>query len=98
RTQTFRTAIAAFIDAARDKKLQGKAGNTEELAKFEYGTWLADAASKIGEIQLTTHPLKATYPDAKIKETTSSFVQGHELPPHRDIGSHLIQHDVYDAT
>lgn len=95
RAQRFRFAIAAFIEARREAKLKGKA---DDDGKYEYATWLANAAKRAEQIQLTTHPLKATFPDAKITQVTSPFVQGRELPKHKEIGSHLINYDVLDAT
>lgn len=95
RAQRFRFAIAAFIEARREAKLQGK---TDDDGKYEYATWLANAAERAEQIQLATHPLKATFPDAKITQATSLFVQGRELPNHKEIGSHLINYDILDAT
>lgn len=98
RSEQFRSAIAAFIEARRDAKLKGKEDDAEAAAKYEYATWLADAAKRAGAIQLVTHPLKATYPDAKIKETTSPFIQGCDLAQHEEIGSHLVSDDFLDGS
>lgn len=95
RAQRFRFAIAAFIEEQREAKLKGE---KDEVGKYEYATWLTNAAERTKQIQLATHPLKATFPDAKITQATSPFVQGKELPKHKEIGSHLIDYDVLDAT
>jgi CRISPR-associated protein Csy1 len=98
RGSIFRSAIAAFIEARREAKLKGKEDDVEASSKYEYATWLANAAMRANAIQLTTHPLKATFPDAKIKDATSPFVQGRELTQHQEVGSHLIARDVLDGT
>tara|TARA_R110001599_G_scaffold170829_1_gene361164 strand:+ start:4349 stop:5710 length:1362 start_codon:yes stop_codon:yes gene_type:complete len=98
RSEQFRSAIAAFIEARREAKLKGREDDVEVVAKYEYVTWLVDAAKRAGAIQLVTHPLKATYPDAKIKEATSPFIQGCDLAQHEEIGSHLISDDFLDGS
>lgn len=97
RAKTFRAAIAAFITEQRDIKLKDK-NDPETSKKFEYENWLNETANTISGVQLTTHPLKATYPDAKIKETTSPFVKSHQLPTHKEVGSHMIKQDISDGT
>lgn len=98
RGKAFRSAIADFIEARREAKLKGKEDDAEMASKYEYSTWLIEAAKRASAIQLTTHPLKATYPDAKIKNTTSPLVHGRQLPRHREIGSHVIDQDILDGT
>jgi CRISPR-associated protein Csy1 len=98
RSRLFRSAIAAFIDARREAKLKGKEDDADALLKYDYSNWLADAARRCAAIQLATHPLKATYPDAKIKEATSLYVQGRELPKHLEVGTHNVEQVVIDAT
>lgn len=98
RTAKFRSAIAEFIESRKKEKLKGKDGDAKELERYDFNIWLSDAARRIGSLQLATHPLKATYPDAKIKDSTSLFVQGKELPQRLEIGSHNIHEYVLDAT
>lgn len=98
RAKAFRAAIAAFIEARREAKLKGNDDDAAAASKYEYTVWLADAAKRAGAIQLTTHPLKATFPDAKIREATSPFVQGVDLFQHQEVGTHLIEHEVLDGT
>src|SRR5699024_5478100 len=43
-----------------------------------------------------THPLKATYPNAKIKETTSLYRRPEELPAHAFVSSHSLPVDFFD--
>src|SRR5699024_1960237 len=35
------------------------------VEQFEYNTWLADAARRVSQLQVVTHSLKPTHPDAK---------------------------------
>jgi CRISPR-associated protein Csy1 len=87
RSQEFRASIAAFIEARRDDKLKGKEDAAGTAAKYEYGTWLADAARRVGQIQAVTHVLKATHPDAR---GSSLHVAPAMLPQHAEIGSHSL--------
>lgn len=87
RSGRFRSTIAAFIDTRREAKLKGKEDDTDTAAKYDYPTWLADAARRVGQIQAVTHVLKATHPDAR---GSSLHVRPDALPPHDEIGSHLL--------
>lgn len=89
RVGLFRTAITTFIEVRRDAKLKGD-DDLEAASKYEYGTWLADAARRVGQIQAVTHVLKATHPDAR---GSSLHVVPDTLPQHREIGSHLLGED-----
>ncbi|MGH8054830.1 MAG: type I-F CRISPR-associated protein Csy1 [Stenotrophomonas sp.] len=86
----FRAAIAGFIDARREAKLKGKDEEGDTAAKYDYDTWLADAARRVGQIQAVTHVLKATHPDAR---GTSLHVRPATLPPRSEIGSHVLGSD-----
>ncbi len=83
----FRTAITEFIETRRDAKLKGKGDDAEAASKYEYTTWLADAARRVGQIQAVTHVLKATHPDAR---GTSLHAAPTQLPQHREVGSHVL--------
>ncbi len=88
RAKGFRAAIAAFIDARREAKLKGKDdAAVADASKYDYATWLADAARRVGQIQAVTHVLKATHPDAR---GSSLHVAPGGLPPHAEIGSHCL--------
>lgn len=93
RSDRFRSAIAAFIDARRDAKLKGKEDDAGTASKYDYGAWLADAARRVGQIQAVTHVLKATHPDAR---GSSLHVAPAQLPPHAEIGSHVLGEDFAD--
>ncbi|WP_348673079.1 type I-F CRISPR-associated protein Csy1, partial [uncultured Abyssibacter sp.] len=62
----------------------------DKAAKYEYATWLADAARRVGQIQAVTHVLKATHPDAR---GSSLHAAPQSLPPHSEIGSHTLGAD-----
>ncbi|MCD8520862.1 MAG: type I-F CRISPR-associated protein Csy1 [Saccharospirillaceae bacterium] len=87
RASAFRSAITAFIEERRDAKLKGNNTDIETAAKYEYTTWLADAARRVNQIQAVTHVLKATHPDAR---GSSLHLTPNNLPQHHEIGSHLL--------
>lgn len=90
RGKAFRAAIAGFIDARREAKLKGKEDDADTASKYDYATWLADAARRVSQIQAVTHVLKATHPDAR---GSSLHVVPASLPQHVEIGSHLLGED-----
>ena len=90
RSMCFSSAISAFIEARRETKLKGKDGDTETALKYDYTTWLADAARRASQIQAVTHVLKATHPDAR---GSSLHVAPNQLPHHAEIGSHILGDD-----
>lgn len=88
--ELFRAAITTFIEARREAKLKGKDDDLDAASKYDYSTWLADAARRVSQIQAVTHVLKATHPDAR---GSSLHVAPGTLPQHREIGSHLLRED-----
>lgn len=91
RGKAFRAAITSFIEARREAKLKGREDDgAESASKYDYATWLADAARRVGQIQAVTHVLKATHPDAR---GSSLHVLPPSLPPRAEIGSHLLGDD-----
>lgn len=90
RGKAFRSAIAAFIEARREAKLKGKDDDTGVASKYDYATWLADAARRVGQIQAVTHVLKATHPDAR---GSSLHVTPDNLRQRTEIGSHVLGDD-----
>ena len=88
RAGIFSTAIAGFIDTRREAKLKGKDEDDADTAsKYDYATWLADAARRVSQIQAVTHVLKATHPDAR---GSSLHIAPSRLLQRPDIGSHLL--------
>ncbi|MDF1780225.1 MAG: type I-F CRISPR-associated protein Csy1 [Alcanivoracaceae bacterium] len=94
RSTAFRQAIAAFIQERCEAKIKGLSDEqaATQTAKYDYHTWLADAARRVSQIQAVTHVLKATHPDAR---GSSLHVHPKTLPQHTDIGTHLLG-DNYD--
>lgn len=94
RSATFRTAITQFIEDRKAAKLKTAGDEDASIApKYTYTTWLADAARRVAQIQAVTHVLKATHPDAR---GTSLHVAPDHLPPHEDIGTHVLGPDYAD--
>lgn len=60
------------------------------VAEYEPYTWLASAAERSGQIQVVTHPLKATYPDAKLGESSSLFVPPSEVAASAYMSSRVL--------
>ena len=87
RSALFHYTIAAFIEARRDAKLKGKEDDAEAASKYDYATWLADAARRVHQIRAVTHVLKATHPDASGNDLD---VTPAALPQRAEIGSHLL--------
>lgn len=77
RARRLRDTIHGFIEARFLEKTEKLEPDSEAFAKreleYEPYTWLESAASRSGQIQVVTHPLKATYPDAKLAESSSLF-------------------------
>ena len=90
RGNLFHAAIAGFVQTRREAKLKGKDDDANTASKYDYATWLADAARRVSQIQAVTHVLKATHPDAR---GSSLHIVPSHLPQHAEIGSHLLSED-----
>ncbi|HSH48566.1 MAG TPA: type I-F CRISPR-associated protein Csy1 [Halomonas sp.] len=86
--------IQAFIDerlAVRLEKLTADDPKREALAEqFAFENWVGDAARRVSQLQVVTHALKATHPDAK---GSSRYVEPAALPEVSLIGSHVLPDD-----
>lgn len=87
RSAAFRSTIATFIEERRAAKLKG-GGDDADLSKYDYATWLGDAARRVKQIQAVTHVLKATHPDAR---GSNLRVPPASLPTHTEIGTHTLR-------
>lgn len=87
RREAFRTSIAGFIEARREAKLKDNNDDADAASKYDYATWLADAARRVGQIQAVTHVLKAAHPDAR---GSSLHAAPSSLPRHAEIGTHSL--------
>ncbi len=94
---TLKALIQGFI-------LDRFATKTEKLApddpaylklqqQFEPQTWLADAARRVGQLQVVTHSLKPIHPDAK---GTNLYVEPSQLNDVGLVGSHCLS-DVFQG-
>ncbi|MEO5830566.1 MAG: type I-F CRISPR-associated protein Csy1, partial [Rhodanobacter sp.] len=88
RGKAFRTAIAGFIDARREAKLKGQDEYSDTASKYDYATWLADAASRACNLQVVTHPIKFTH--SGIKGASSTHIGASGSAKHREIGTHSL--------
>lgn len=97
RRTAFRSAIERFLQERRDGKLEKLAPDDPKRDKlasqFAFASWIEDAALRTQQIQMVTHILKATYPDAKIYKTTSLYRSPGALYPHEEVGSHVLDCD-----
>lgn len=85
RGKAFQKAIADFIEQRRLAKERER--KSYDPASYEYSAWLENAARKVSQIQVATHILKATHPDAS---GTNLYVIPTQLPAVREIGSHTL--------
>lgn len=92
RSQLFRQAIAAFIEERRASKLKGGEDGAD-ASKYDYSTWLGDAARRVNQIQAVTHVLKATHPDARGSNLRAPPAS---LPQHAEIGTHSLGEQFAD--
>ena len=96
--QALRQRIAEFLDERLEAKLSTLKADAPQRAakeqalrdKFEREAWVEDAARRVSQLQLVTHPTKATHPDSK---ATSLYTPPHELPKHSLVGSHVLGED-----
>lgn len=88
RGKAFRAAIAGFIDARREAKLKGKEDDADTALKYDYATWLADAASRAHNLRVVTHPIKFTH--SGIKGASSIHIGAEKLVAHDEIGTHSL--------
>src|SRR5690625_672577 len=100
RAAALRSMIRSYIQerlALRiDKLAEDDPKRAAEIEKHQPDVWLESAARRAEQIQAVTHPLKATYPNAKIKETTSLYRRPEELPKHFFVSSHSLPADFHD--
>jgi len=68
--------------------------------KYRLDEILAKGIKASGQIAVATHLAKGIHPDLEVKKTTNLHVRPHELPPHPEIGSHLLpqQASIADTT
>lgn len=67
-----------------------------EKQKYQPEVWLENAVTRVGQIQVVTHPLKSTYPNAQIRESSSLYCRPKDLPQHDLIASHVLGESFED--
>ncbi|GAB3360446.1 MULTISPECIES: type I-F CRISPR-associated protein Csy1 [Giesbergeria] len=84
-------AIAAFIQERLDAKLEKLKDDDpkriELLEKYQYGTWIENAAHRVSQLQAVTHSIKGIHSDAK---GTSLYVHPDKLSSLDVLGSHVL--------
>lgn len=94
RAKEIRKVVFSYIESrlsTKIKKLQlDDLKYQAEQDKHVPATWLENAVNRVGSIQVVTHPLKATYPHAHIKKTTSLYCQPKDLPQHNLVATQVL--------
>lgn len=94
RSARIRAILHAFLKERLDSKLDKLADadpkRAELIDQHAPAAWLEDAARRVRQIQTVTHSLKPIHPDAR---GTNLYLPPDGLPPHADIGSHLLDSD-----
>ncbi|WAT15176.1 type I-F CRISPR-associated protein Csy1 [Xanthomonas fragariae] len=88
RTKRFRSAIADFIQARQLAKLKDGKDDAGTASKYDYATWLADAADRARHLQSATHVIKATHPS--VKKSSNAYVLPSDMIQRPEIGTHNV--------
>lgn len=100
RGREIRKVIHDFIEQRLQTKIEKLSPEDKkyqiEQEKHEPEVWLESAVSRVSQIQVVTHPLKATYPHAHIRETTSLYCRPDDLPEHDFVSTHSIESSFMD--
>ncbi|MXR37226.1 type I-F CRISPR-associated protein Csy1 [Craterilacuibacter sinensis] len=98
RSKALAALIAEFINGRLTDKLDKLAEDDPKrdalIAQYQPAVWLVDAARRVSQLQLVTHPLKATHPDAR---GSSLFVTPDLLPVRQEVGTHALAGFVSDV-
>lgn len=90
-SEQLRKAIEAFFQERLEAKLKKAKSETEKrkyIEEFRPAVWIAAAASRVKQIQMVSHALKNSHPDAK---GTSLYSAGNPEAGESCIGTHTIQ-------
>lgn len=98
RSKAIAALIAEFINNRLADKLDKLAEDDPKrealAAQYQPAVWLADAARRVSQLQLVTHPLKASHPDAR---GSSLFVTPDSLPARQEVGTHCLAEFASDV-
>jgi len=103
RATAIRQNIKQFIEERFEQKTERLAPGSEKYEKekqaHEYLPWMEHWIRKVQSLQVVTHPLKATYPDAHVRETVSLFCFPCELSEHGLVSSASLKENFeFDVT
>lgn len=102
RKAAFRKAIENFLTERLEAKLEkldpGDPKRVELTTKYTLHAWMERAAHRVTEIQVVTHLVKATCPDAKIHQVTNLYLGAKELEKKFEVGSHSPGFNYDDVT
>lgn len=102
RAQAIRALIHEFVKQRAELKTakmeEGSAEYLVEMEKFEPLAWLEGAVSRSKSLQVVTHPLKASYPDAGIRTATSLFCAPEQLTDQGLVSSACLRTFMSDVT
>lgn len=91
RVSELRALITVFLKKRLDDKLEKLGPDDPKRAELQQQfiplTWLEDAARRVSQIQVVTHSLKQTHPDAK---GTNLYCAPRTLPELAVMGSHCL--------
>lgn len=91
RTALYRAEIQRFLDERLQTKLDKLKDDDPKrdtlIAQHQPAAWIEDAARRVGQIQVVTHALKPTHPDAR---GTNLYCRPEELPQREHLGSHAL--------
>lgn len=90
RQAKFRSAIEAFLQGRIAIRLAESGTSDDVRRQYAFETWIKKASTQARQVQLVTHPLRATFPDARISATTSLYCPPDTLPTHRELGTHSL--------
>ena len=93
-TALYRAEIKRFLEERLQAKLDKLKDDDPKrdtlIAQHQAAAWIEDAARRVAQIQVVTHTLKPTHPDAR---GTNLFCRPDELAQHEQLGSHVLNTD-----
>jgi len=85
--------IEERLQAKLEKLQEDDAKRLELREQYQFDRWIEDAARRVTQIQLVTHALKATHPDAK---GSSLYVNPKDLTQQPYVGTHVLGDKYHD--
>ena len=81
-----------------DTKAENSRADIHSSENYQLPALINTAIQSAGQIQLASHLLKPTYPDAKVRLTTNLKVRPSSLPKTLEVGSHVLNDDTHPDT